>query len=75
MSPGRLFIVGGTGFIGTVLIEHAITDGYKVSSHIPYHIPNRCYPSLRQGSRPGFPCGRAMKCTLASDCGNERLHG
>jgi len=40
MSPGRLFIIGGTGFIGPVLIEHAIADDYKVSSHIPYHIPN-----------------------------------
>jgi UDP-glucose 4-epimerase len=31
MSPGRLFVTGGTGYIGGVVIEHAIANGYKVS--------------------------------------------
>lgn len=34
MSPGRLFVTGGTGYIGGVLIELAVAEGYKVSSPI-----------------------------------------
>lgn len=30
MSPGQLFVTGGTGYIGGVLIELAVSDGYKV---------------------------------------------
>ncbi|EDU44470.1 hypothetical protein A1F94_012110 [Pyrenophora tritici-repentis] len=30
MSSARLFVIGGTGFIGPVLIEHAVAEGYKV---------------------------------------------
>lgn len=41
MSPGRLFVTGGTGYIGGVLVELAVADGYKVSGHAIY-VP---YPS------------------------------
>ncbi|KNG44535.1 nad dependent epimerase [Stemphylium lycopersici] len=30
MGPRRLFVTGGTGYIGGVLIELAVADGYKV---------------------------------------------
>ncbi|PVI02805.1 oxidoreductase domain-containing protein [Periconia macrospinosa] len=30
MSLGRLFVTGGTGYVGGVLIEFAISDGYEV---------------------------------------------
>jgi uncharacterized protein YbjT (DUF2867 family) len=31
MGSGRLFVTGGTGYTGGVLIEMAVADGYEVS--------------------------------------------
>lgn len=55
MGPRRLFVTGGTGYIGGVLIELAVADGYKVSSTL-FHLPTGRYLYSVE-SRDPVSCG------------------
>ena len=38
----KIFITGGSGFIGSHLVEKCVRLGYKVKTLVPYNVDNSC---------------------------------